>query len=269
MIDLTGRDEAAHLVEPLRHIDRQARAMGLRYLVVGAAARDLLLHIAHGTPIRRMTTDLDIAVAVEDWPGYEALRSAFPHASGGPEHRVTVADLQVDLVPFGGVERSDRTIAWPPDGDSVMSAFGLAEALATAMEIRLAPGLTVWVASLPAQSVLKLSAWQERHFAEPRRDSVDLQTIIKAHSDPWNMDRLYTEGVALLERADFDVELGGAMLLGSDVSQILPPSAQSRFADLLKVTMSDTSGLADDMPGDRNANAELLEAFRNGVEQPL
>ncbi|TDC48368.1 hypothetical protein E1212_21420 [Jiangella ureilytica] len=139
MIDLTGRDEVAHLVEPLRRIDRQAETMGLHDLVVGAAARDMLLHAGHGVPIRRMTTDLDIAVAVEDWRGFEALRSTFPHASGGPEHRVTVGAMQVDLVPFGGVERTDRTIAWPPAGDWVMSAFGLAEALTTADETGLAP----------------------------------------------------------------------------------------------------------------------------------
>ncbi|RIQ30893.1 hypothetical protein [Jiangella rhizosphaerae] len=143
MIDLTGRDEAIHLVEPLRRIARRAEMMGLPYLVVGAAARDMLLHAHHGVPIRRMTTDLDIAVAVEDWRGFEALRSTFPHISGGPEHRVTVGEMRVDLVPFGGVERTDRTIAWPPDGDSVMSAFGLAEALTTADEIRFAPDLVV------------------------------------------------------------------------------------------------------------------------------
>ncbi|TDC48369.1 hypothetical protein E1212_21425 [Jiangella ureilytica] len=59
------------------------------------------------------------------------------------------------------------------------------------------------------------------------------------------------------------------MLLGSDVRRMLPPPAMGRFGDLLAATTSDTSGLADDMSGDRDANAKLIEAFRQGVEQPI
>ncbi|SDS35722.1 nucleotidyl transferase AbiEii/AbiGii toxin family protein [Jiangella sp. DSM 45060] len=270
MIDLTGHDKIAHLVEPLRIIDRRAEAAGSPYLVVGAAARDVLLHAVHGVQIRRLTTDLDVAVAVADWSAFETLRSTFPHASGSPEHRVTVAEMTVDLVPFGGVERVDRTIAWPPAEDSVMSAFGLAEALTTAEEIRLAPDLVVRVASLPAQAVLKLTAWEERHFEKPRHDSADLQLILKSYGPDCNVDRLYVgDGVPMLERADYDLEIAGAMLLGADVRRMLPPSALAHFGDLLTATTSDTSGLADDMPGDRDANAELLDAFRAGVEQPI
>lgn len=59
------------------------------------------------------------------------------------------------------------------------------------------------------------------------------------------------------------------LFLGSDVHRILPTEALARFHDLLKATMSDTSGLADDMPGDRDTNAKLPDAFRDGVERPI
>jgi predicted nucleotidyltransferase len=37
--------------------------------------------------------------------------------------------VPLDIVPFGGVEDSQRRIALPPDGATVMSLLGFAEAL--------------------------------------------------------------------------------------------------------------------------------------------
>lgn len=225
-----------------------------------------MLRSIHGLAIRRATADVDIAVAVEDWAAYESLRSPFPRRRGDPEHRIRIAGLPIDLVPFGGVETPDRTIVWPPAGDSVMSAFGLAEALATAEHVRLAPDITIRVASLPAQTILKFAAWDERHLARPRHDSVDLQMIMKAYSDAWNVDRLYSgDGVAVLERAEYDLELAGAMLLGVDVRSLLTPRTLGGFRELVATAMRETGGLADDMRGDRDANERLLRAFFDGL----
>jgi predicted nucleotidyltransferase len=44
--------------------------------MVGAMARNLLLHYGCGVPITRATTDIDLAFAVEDWDEFGALRSA-------------------------------------------------------------------------------------------------------------------------------------------------------------------------------------------------
>jgi len=38
------------------------------YVVVGATARDLVLHYGHGAAIRRATQDVDFAIEVPDWP---------------------------------------------------------------------------------------------------------------------------------------------------------------------------------------------------------
>jgi predicted nucleotidyltransferase len=45
----------------------------------------------------------------------------------GSVHTFLVSGITVDIVPFGGIEREDRTVVWP-DG-SVMNTLGFAEAL--------------------------------------------------------------------------------------------------------------------------------------------
>ena len=49
--------------------------MGCDYCVIGATARDLSLHYAHGIDIRRATEDVDISVMVRDWDAFTRLRA--------------------------------------------------------------------------------------------------------------------------------------------------------------------------------------------------
>lgn len=87
------------------------------YFLMGASARDLLLHHAHGIEPSRLTVDVDFAFMVRDWEAFEALRASLAAsgeftaqpASHRFRHRKT--GMPVDVVPFGGVERPDRTIA--------------------------------------------------------------------------------------------------------------------------------------------------------------
>ncbi|MEK6770751.1 MAG: hypothetical protein AABY62_03815 [Pseudomonadota bacterium] len=66
--------------------------------------------------------------------------------------------MVVDLVPFGAIERPDRTIAWPPSGSVVMSVFGFREALAATIPVLLPERITAQVVSLPALAILKIAA---------------------------------------------------------------------------------------------------------------
>ena len=98
-------------------------------LVVGAMARDLLLHYGYGVPIARATTDIDFGLAVAGWEEFQQLRdsilSSEHFTSGRPgNHRlVHRGGIPLDLIPFGGVERDDGTIMWPED-NSVMGVLG-------------------------------------------------------------------------------------------------------------------------------------------------
>lgn len=143
-------------------------------LLIGAAARDLLLVHAHGVEVQRATEDTDLALAVRNWEAFLRLRGALitsgSFTADRSPHRLWFGDQRVDIIPFGGVERPDRTIAWPTGGAEVMSVAGLTEALATAVVFRLPGGVSIDVAPLPALALLKIWAWMDRRFDTEARD---------------------------------------------------------------------------------------------------
>lgn len=201
-------------------------------LIVGAMARDLLLHYQHGVPVARATVDIDLAFAVADWHEFHSLRQALLSTTsftpGRPfQHRVQHRDgLPVDLIPFGGIERSDGSIVWPEDA-SVMGVLGYREARASAATIILPGGKTLFTVSLPMLAVLKVFAWSERHLRSPRKDASDLFLILESYLEDEQISRLYTEAAHLLEAATFNFETAGAWLVGHDAKKsLLESSAQ-------------------------------------------
>lgn len=262
--DLSSRADLDHLRFPIAHLDATMRELDIEYLVVGATARDLVLLYGCDVEVGRATADLDVAVAVSDWATYERATSRFERLRADPPHRVRVGNLPIDVVPFGGVERPDRTIAWPPDDDSVMSTFGMVEALQNALLVRLTSDLFCKVASFPARLALKLTAWQERGVAKPRHDSVDIKYLLKSYGAAWNLDRLYGE-VDLLEEFDFDTDLVGAALLGRDTAALLGQSGAERLRRLVAEALGEEGRLPDDMPGRRADNEALLVAYLSAL----
>lgn len=253
-------------MQPLHSIETAARLLDVDYLIVGATARDLLLHAGHGIPSARATVDIDVAIAVATWSEYDTLASQFTHRNGDPRHRRRVNLAVVDLVPFGGVERADRTIAWPPDNAVLMSTIGFKEALDHAVLVKLDDKLVCRVASLPAQLVLKLVAWDERGREKPRHDSVDIRMLLKSYSEGWNLDRLYgDECAALMEHYDYDIELVGAAALGLDVRVMLATDAADHIRDHVVAGLAKSFPLPDDMPGDRAENEALIKALLFGL----
>ena len=65
LIDLTARKGLGWLATVIQ--DLQVTVGREQALLVGALARDLLLHYVHGVPIMRATTDVDLAFAVAGW----------------------------------------------------------------------------------------------------------------------------------------------------------------------------------------------------------
>jgi len=63
------------LVRVIAAVHAGAMAQGVEPLLVGAAARDLLLVHVHGQRVRRATKDVDFAVAIASWEAYEQLQT--------------------------------------------------------------------------------------------------------------------------------------------------------------------------------------------------
>lgn len=224
-LDLTAESELTFLAELVA--DLRAAVPAWQPLLIGAMARDLLLYHAHNITVGRATEDIDLAFAVADWEEFAALRVALLASIQFEAHRSLVHKFfhrrsrQVDLVPFGGLELPDGSIAWPPRGDEVMTVVGFREALDSAIDAMLPEGQRVLVVSLPMLAVLKVIAWSDRHVTAPRKDATDLLLILKSYLDAGNQERLYDEAAHLLDDNNFDYERAGAWLAGHDATTAL------------------------------------------------
>lgn len=276
MLDLSHRQDLAWLARLVA--DVLSAAPNLEPLVVGALARDLWLHYGHGIEIKRVTEDVDFALAV-DWQGFSEARNAlvtsglFEPLRNVP-HKLRHGKLGwIDLIPFGAVERADGTIAWPPSGFEVMEVLGYAEAHAAAVPIRLPDNQTVQTVSLPMLAVLKVLAWKERHRATQGKDAVDLALIMRRYLEVGNLDRLNADFAHVINE-NFDFEPTGAWLLGRDArAQLIEHSARldrmigaldAVLAPELEVAGAPTLALQLN-PTTPDDALKLLGAFRRGL----
>ena len=274
-MNLSDRKELVWLAELAR--DVFAAVPAFRPLLVGAVARDLLLHYAHSAPIARATQDVDLAFAVADWNEFESLRTALldsqAFASTRSAHRLLYANyLPVDLIPFGGIEAQDGSITWPAD-ETEMGVLGFREAYETAIELMLPASRRISTASLPMLAVLKLLAWSEQHLATPRKDATDLFFILRHYLTEENSARLYDEAAHLLEAEDFDYEAAGGWLAGHDAAkQIIGcnPSPVRLFERCRQVLCAETDpdgrlNLVAESNVSVTAGLRLLRMFRDGL----
>jgi len=226
------------ILEVVRKIDEVARKHETDYFLAGATAREVILRHVFGRPAGPRTLDIDFGIAVRDWEHFQTLKSALVeagftvHARAHQRLIYPTPPIIVDLIPFGGVEREDRTIAWPPEEDFVMRVAGFSEAMESSVPVRLAGDLVVRVVSIPALLVLKLFAWLDRK--QEKRDAPDIHTLLKEYGDAGNEDRLHGEALNILEAEGYDVEIAGARLLGGDAAVVVSADTRRRVRDILE-----------------------------------
>jgi predicted nucleotidyltransferase len=243
----------------LATLRRRADQCGVEIMVVGAAARDILIRHVVGSIPERATADIDIAVAVSSWSDVKQLTEPFPRRRNS-EHTFEVHETEVDVIPFGAIEDANRTITWP--NDHRMNVFGFREAMTAAVNVTFPGQIVVAVASLPAQSILKLFAWQDRHY-DSRRDAIDLKSIISAYHEGPYFDELYAAHESLIELHDYDPALAGAHRIGQEAQSLIAPESRDSITSLLDSPVH-LDLLAADMGGLVRENRLLLDAYRKG-----
>lgn len=263
-------------------IQQAAKDLGVPVFIVGAVARIILLENIHGLQSGRTTTDVDFAFALDSWEQFQAIKYLLLgnpsfNASEKLAHRLFFRapglkhSFKVDLIPFGGIETSQNTIAWPPDMAIMMNVAGFSDAFAAAVSVEVSPGIEMAVASLPGLAILKLFAWADRRQENPK-DALDLLTLLRSYHEAGNENRIYEDASALaaLEAVDYDPELAGVWLLGKDVSAMASTATVAGLEALLNGATKDQ--LIVDMSrgmkgrGDSLQHAHrLLEQFTKGV----
>ena len=183
--DISAAPELRPLAEVVRALYAAGGVTQRDCLLIGAAARDLSLRYAYGIDPGRATEDVDFAIAVADWEAFGALRQRlivsgeFAARSGPADHRLRHrSGAPLDIVPFGGVERTDRTLAWPPEQKVVFDCFGLQEALNASIQNILAPEIdTEGAALLAHQSGIEIERARRLLLAL----SLELTDLITKH----------------------------------------------------------------------------------------
>lgn len=205
-------DDTYFPLRALGELRARGQETGVPWLVIGAVARDLVVHLPLGHAPARATKDVDIAIAVPSHDGFEAFARGLERRPSGA-HAFSVAGIAVDVVPFGGIE-ADGTITF--SDDHRMSVIGLTEAASSADRVKLSDDLTVSVAAIEAQCPLKVLAWRDRH-ATDTKDAHDLITLLFAGSEGRYATETWDDE-SCLDVNDDDILLAGAYRLGREGS---------------------------------------------------
>lgn len=263
------------LLEIVRALDAAAIAVESEYFMIGAMARDIRLKEWFNPANLRSTNDVDFVFAIRNWPHYEAIRHALisrPKRDFIPDphqkQRVLFRKhFPVDLVPFGGIADKNGQLFWPPNRTPVMTVLGLEDALAAADFFAIGD-VKVKVASIPALSLLKLIAWNDRPAERPD-DIQDFAAFLNAYQHIADIDRLSTE--ALLNDDDFDHRRASCRLLGRDIGRMIRTQATGKL--LLKILQRETAGpyydlvsvLSRFLGNDSDKALNALISFQSGV----
>jgi len=247
--------------------------LNIRFLVIGASARDLFFEYAYGISAPRKTQDLDFAIQVSNWEAYEKARSALIERGFSEtkiQHRLQKADIYpIDIIPFGFVADENR-IVWPPDKSIEMNILGFDEAInnATSFVINHKPKIDILVAQPSGLILMKFIAWLERDQHLRTKDAQDIKYIMESYEHfPFIKEKLYQND--LLQKYDGDTNLIGAELLGREVLAI---SCDETKTVIIKVLQDEQKmeRLSIEM-GERSRNnpeynISLLNAFNQGFQ---
>ncbi len=270
-----------HTVATIATVSRVIAELDAPHVIVGATARDLILHHGHGANLQRATRDVDFAIEVPDWSTFESVKERLCAQGFQPtpaSHRlVDTAGGIIDIIPFGPIQDKQATLAWPPAGETKMNMLGFREACDHAQWVRLQanPTLDVPVATPAGLTLLKLIAWTDRSTDLRRKDAIDLGYLLSSYDQiPDIQDALYQhENTVTMEGYDWDLSLAAAHLLGRHARAIARSDTRQRITRLANGELEplNFNRLAEEMCehiGEQHAeNRRLLAAFTAGFSE--
>ena len=243
------------LMSVLEALTNAYKEIGSEVYVVGAAARDLSLKLLRAGSAPRRTMDLDVAVLLEKWNEYEHLteiliKDGFIKA---PEKqrfyycRIENVRYEVDIVPFGDIAQEEM-IAWPPEGNPVMSVRCFADVMKNADKVVVEGRFAFRMASLSGQWLIKLDAWCDRHLMT-RKDAADMQFILENAYIALALSSDAIPGTISLDASTFDQTVAGAEWIASDLLNMLSKDHKMYYANMLdsEVIQREDSQLVNDL----------------------
>jgi predicted nucleotidyltransferase len=274
MLDLTNTPPS--LLDPISKvvaaaIDAAEELAADQVMIVGACCRDIL-HSALGHIFDTAATrDLDLALALSSWDAYRALTAAFSKV-GDTGIRFRIADIDVDLIPFGEVEDPAGVVEPPSRGES-LSVWAFDEIYASALPITLTDTLTIRVPNVAGYAAAKLAAWLDRSEWHEAKDAPDLALVLYWYSESVHIHDLLYEtpiGQDILLAENSDLALAAAHMLGTDVTSTIGAQRRTELlarwpgnAHLLERELQLRGGPI--WPYDPQRRLELIAALTRGL----
>lgn len=273
LLNLVGKIDTG-TVSTFSAVDAIAAMLEVPYLVVGATARDMVLHYGYGAPIQRATKDIDLAVQVETWDDFNGIKEALLEKGFTPtrtQHRlISPHNFPIDIVPFGNIEQENARIAWPPSGEVIMNVAGFKEAIDNAQRVLISenPEVTCPVVTPEGLMILKLICWADRARELRSKDASDIRYLLKTYINIKNINQdIYEdENIAVLENCGWDQELAACHLLGRNCREIATTATHSEIQKLNNfATSKNIERIAEEMTeGTAEENLNMLDAYMNG-----
>ncbi|TDD74998.1 hypothetical protein E0F89_13165 [Flavobacterium caseinilyticum] len=208
---------------------------GVKFFVIGATARDIILEI-NGEQSGRRTQDIDIAITINKWEEFEKISEELTELENFSKDKeqkqrfLYLDKFQLDIVPYGGIMDENDKIYWPPDQDFAMNVLGFEEVQKETISITLDEKIEFEVVSLIGIVLLKIIAWKDRNH-KGNKDADDLLFILKNYLNI-NLDRAVEQHYEEVYQIENYTELkASASLIGIDLIELT--SDNSKLNDFL------------------------------------
>lgn len=173
-----------NLREVFIFLEEQLSQLEIDFYLIGAIAKDMWMSGVHEVSLGRITTDLDIAVLIDNEEKFNLLKNKlvntgrFTSLKNSPYTLLFDGRIQLDMLPFGGVNIEDinfsKTIAL------TASTNGFAEVYKNALAQFEILGEHFAVSTLPGIVLLKLIAYDDRP-EHRQKDLQDIGNIVRAY----------------------------------------------------------------------------------------
>lgn len=216
----------------------------LDFLLIGATARDIIMHGQYDLESARKTLDVDFAIYVPEWSVYQKVMKKLIESGKFEEtkvaHKLLFKGAEVDIVPFGNIQDENGEYAWPPDFMIAMNVAGFNEIHDKGITLESEDGkFKLRIAPIEGIAIMKVFAWKDRKH-RTQKDGEDIGFIIANYVE-LKYDVLYEKYEDIIEAQDWDTTVSGARILGRDMGEIIKsnPVATTKLIEILKKELKD------------------------------
>jgi predicted nucleotidyltransferase len=220
-----------HLKKVIQAIQKILGEKAYDFMLIGAIARDLVLDGQYNLGLGRITLDVDFAIYVPEWESYQEMikKLVFSGLFKTTEvnHKLLFREqIEVDIVPFGGIQDENGAYTWPPKFTHSMNVAGFMEIRNQSITYDV-EGEELHFDAAPIHAIyfMKILAWKDRKHKD-LKDGKD-QGFILSNYIELKYEVLYDKHADLIEDPQWDTISSCARILGRDIAELLKTNAKA------------------------------------------